>query len=128
MPIAELSRPYRAFREKQHLKKKTPQGRKKKNEHHQATYHNWHTPLLWGRIVNAAKHPSVGWRMSSTQIVRLLKQQDPMIFAGLARTTVEGWIDRNGDKPGWSDRALTMAREGYDHNMENKGGRKGIFV
>lgn len=128
MPIAELSRPYRAFKEKQSLKGKHPQGRKKKNERHIATYHNWHTPFLWSQIASAAKHPSVGWKMSSTEIVNLLKRQDPMTFGGLARTTVESWIDRSGDKPKWSDRALEMASEGNDHSLGSSRGKKGIFV
>lgn len=66
--------------------------------------------------------------MSSTEIVNLLKRQDSVTFAGLARTTVESWIDRSGDKPKWSDRALAMASEGYDHGLGNKGGKKGIFM
>ena len=73
--IAELLRPYWAFKDKQWLKKTHPQGHKKTNEHCPATYHNWHSPFLWNQIVNAAQHPSVGWQMSGTQIVSLLKQR-----------------------------------------------------
>lgn len=126
--IAELSRPHRTFKEKQHLAKKHPQGRKRKNEHRAATYHNWHTPFLWSQIINAASHPSVGWQMSCTQIVRLLKQRDAITFAGLSRTTVDSWIDRTGDKPKWSARALQMAINGNDPGLGNKGGKRGIFV
>lgn len=126
--IAELLRPYRVFKEKQHLKKKHPQGRKRIHGPRPATYHNWHTPFLWSQITNAARHPSVGWQMSSSRIVSLLKQHDPITFAGLSRTTVEGWIDRNEGKPKWSARALQKASDGNDPGLGNKGGRRGIFV
>jgi hypothetical protein len=126
--VTELSRPYRAFKEKQQLKKKHPQGRKKTKEHRPVTYYNWHSPFLWNQIVNATWHPSVGWRMSSTWIVSLLKQQDPVTFAGLPRMTVDSWIDRSGDKPKWSSRALKMASNGNDPGLGNKGGRRGIFM
>lgn len=83
---------------------------------------------MWSQIINAAKHPGVGWKMSSTKIISLLKRQNPQSFAGLARSTVDGWIDRSGDEPKWSEKALKMAEYGHDQGQGNKGGRKGIFV
>jgi hypothetical protein len=128
LSVAELSRPYRAFKEKHHLKKKQPQGRKQTCARRPATYHNWHTPFLWSQIVNAAHHPSVGWQMSSLQIVLVLKKCDPITFAGLSRTTVEAWIDCSNGRPKWSARALQKASYGNDPGLGNKGGRRGIFV
>lgn len=122
MPVAELSCPHHAFKE--HQKNQSPEGK----EYQQATYHNWHSPFLWTQIVNAAKHPSVGWKMSTTNIVALLKRQDLVTFTGLAHTTVEGWIDHSGDKLKWSARALEMATKGNDPGLGKKGGKKGIFM
>ncbi|KIK73843.1 hypothetical protein PAXRUDRAFT_792843 [Paxillus rubicundulus Ve08.2h10] len=42
--------------------------------------------------------------------------------------TVEGWIDRSGERPTWSARALNMAHRGNDPGLGNKGGRTGIFT
>lgn len=128
LSVAELTRPYRTFKEKQRRMKKHPQGRKQIHGPRPTTYHNWHTPFLWNQIVRAASHPSVGWKMSSSQIVSLLKQRDPTSFARLSRTTVEGWIDRSGGRPTWSARALQKANDGNDPGLGNKGGRQGIFV
>ncbi|KAN0097881.1 hypothetical protein V8E55_002327, partial [Tylopilus felleus] len=66
-------------------------------------------------------------KMSSTQIVSLLEQRDPVTFAGLSCTTVDSWIDHSGNKPKWSLHALKMARDGNDPGLGNKGGRWGIF-
>ncbi|KAG1866767.1 hypothetical protein F4604DRAFT_1682829 [Suillus subluteus] len=66
--------------------------------------------------------------MSSTKIIALLKRQDPQSFAGLACSTVNGWINQSGDKPKWSEKALKMAEYGHDQGQGNKGGQKGIFT
>jgi hypothetical protein len=63
---------------------------------------------------------------SSSRLVQYLKKKDPVIFKGLAHSTVEGWIDRTG-KPRWTEAALCMAELG-NHQGHSNGGRKGIFV
>lgn len=63
---------------------------------------------------------------SSSRLVRYLQQKDPIIFKGLARSTVEGWIDRV-EKPRWTDAAIHMAELG-NHQGHSKGGTKGILV
>ncbi|KAG2748079.1 hypothetical protein P692DRAFT_20691496, partial [Suillus brevipes Sb2] len=55
-----------------------------------------------------------------------LKKKDPVIFKGLAHSTVEGWIDRTG-KPRWTEAALRMAELG-NHQGHSNGGQKGIFT
>jgi hypothetical protein len=64
--IAELSRPGRAEKEIAHNKNKKPQGQKHIHQPTDAKYTNWHSPFLWTQIEDAAKHPSVGYSMSTT--------------------------------------------------------------
>jgi hypothetical protein len=123
--IVELTRPVRALKEKIRSVKKSPKGRKRKNKARSAKYHNWHTPFCWSQIKIAAKQ--VGWKMSASDIVRALRRMDPDTFAGISRTTVEGWIDRKGPKPQWSDAVLKKAEQGNDPG-HSKGGRRGILV
>lgn len=124
--IAELTRPNRAAKEheRQRKQKKCTSGCKCTHEKKDAVYHNWHGPFTWIQIENAIKHPSVMWSLS--HLVQYLKRKDPVIFKGLARSTVEGWIDRTG-KPRWTEAALRMAELG-NHQGHSNGGWKGIFV
>lgn len=123
--VAELTRPARALKEKIRSAKKSQKGRKRKNMARPAKYHNWHTPFCWSQIKIAAKQ--VGWKMSASAIVRALHRMDPDTFAGISRTTVEGWIDRKGPKPRWSDAVLKKVQQGNDPG-HSKGGRRGILV
>ncbi|KAG1793282.1 uncharacterized protein HD556DRAFT_1308718 [Suillus plorans] len=118
--IAELTRPNCAAKkhECQHKQKKCTSGRKRTHEKKDAVYHNWHGPFMWIQIENAIKHPSVIW--SSSWLVQHLKKKDPVIFKGLARPTVEGWIDCTG-KPRWTEAALCMAKLG-NHQGHSNGG------
>jgi hypothetical protein len=68
-------------------------------------YHNWFSLFLRSQIDGAVKHPSVGWKMSSWNLVKALKLRDPAVFAGLSHLTIESWIDRTG-RPQWSKAAL----------------------
>jgi hypothetical protein len=123
--IAELTRPARALKQKINTKNKKPQGRKKIHEPRPAKYHNWHTPFCWSQIQLAAK--KVGWKMSSSAMVTALRRMDPDTFAGISRTTIEGWIDRTGDRPQWRDAVLQKVEQGNDPG-HNKGGRRGVLV
>lgn len=124
--IAELSRPERAQKERIRQKKKY-KGRTRKNEAQDAKYHNWFSPFLWSQIVDIAKHPAVGPNMSSHYIIQVLKQKDPVTFEHLSRGTVDGWIDRSGSKPRWSDATLRRAEKG-NHQGHANGGRRGVLV
>jgi hypothetical protein len=125
--VAEMTRPHRSFKEEARRENKKPQGQKRKHEPRDAKYHNWHTPFFWIQIVAAAKNPAVGWEMSSTKIVQILQKKDPETFAGMSRSTIEGWIDRSGNRPKWSDAALRMAENGNRQGHQN-GGRRGALV
>jgi hypothetical protein len=126
--VAELTRPGRAILKKHKEKSRKPQGRKKKKHvERPAKYHNWHTPACWSQVLLAAKE--AGPRMSATEIVKSLKRRDPVIFAGISRTTVESWINRSADPPCWINSIITRMRDGTG-NMpgHNKGGRRGILA
>ncbi|KAG1778131.1 hypothetical protein EV702DRAFT_920199, partial [Suillus placidus] len=86
---------------------------------------NWHGPFTWSQIDAAAKNPGVQW--SATHLVQQLKNHDPKIFKNLAHSTVEGWIDRSGNKPQWSEAALRMA-ELSNHQGHSNGGQRGVFT
>ncbi|RXW18423.1 hypothetical protein EST38_g7441 [Candolleomyces aberdarensis] len=123
--VAELSRPTRAIQARIIAQRRYPQGRKKKNEARPATYHNWFTPFIWAQIEQAVKR--AGWRMSATSIVREAQKADPEVFKGLRHSTVEGWIDRSGDRPRWKASVLQRLQRG-NLTGHNKGGRQGILV
>lgn len=124
---AELSRPGRAHNERLRKDKK-PQGRKRQHEPQEAIYHNWHTPFLWRQILEAARDPSVGKKMGSWMIMKVLRKKDAETFKALSHTTIEGWIDRKDrEHPRWSDAALRMGELG-NHQGHSNGGRKGALV
>ena len=99
----------------------------RKHKARDAVYHNWFTLFLWSQIDGALKHPSVGWKMSSWNLVKVLQQRDPVVFENLSRSTVESWIDRTGSKPKWSEATLRKAENG-NHQGHNHGGRRGTLV
>jgi hypothetical protein len=108
-------------------KEKEKRGRKVKNPRKDAVYVNWMTLLLWPIIEEAARHPSAGPRMSTTAIKKRLQTLNPTLFAKLSRTTIEGWMDRSGDKPRWSEKTLARAERGNFQGHAN-GGRRGVLV
>lgn len=103
--IAELTRPARAIKEKMKNQKRKPQGKKRKNQSRPAKNTNWLTPFCWSQIAMVAKQ--VG-------------------FAGINRTTIDGWIDRSGDQPRWTEKTLQRVENGNSPG-HNKGGRRGIL-
>jgi hypothetical protein len=102
-----------------------PQGRKHIHQPRKPKYTRWQTPFLWAQIVAAGEQE--GPRMSASEIVCILKRKDHKTFDGLNRTTVDGWIDRSGNRPTWKKTTLLQAEKG-DENGHNKGGRRGILV
>lgn len=75
--MAELSRPARAEKEIAQNKNKKTTGQKHIHEPKDAKYMNWHSPFLWNQIMDAAKHPSVGYSMSASWIRDILVVKDP---------------------------------------------------
>lgn len=125
--VAELSRPARAIVQKMKTRKPRNLGCKAKiREHENAKYHNWFTPFLFKQIENA-RILAGGPQWSTRKIVKELKKKDHTTFAGLNRTTVDGWIDRTEATPKWSERTLERLKRGNDlgHSM---GGQKGVLV
>lgn len=103
------------------MKNCKPQGRKlkPKNIPRPAKYHDWLTPLCWTQIVIATKN--VGWKMGALDIAKGLKKRDPVTFQKINRNTIEGWIDRTGEKPRWKDSVLRRMQSG-DGPGHNKTG------
>ncbi|KAF8193422.1 hypothetical protein BJ912DRAFT_241100 [Pholiota molesta] len=122
--IAELSRPARALKEKFKAAVQKPQGRQRTNLPRPAKYHNWFSPFLWSQIEKAKKH--AGWDMKASAIVAAAKKIDPVVFKGLSRTTVEGWIDRSGKVPRWTENVLRRIQQGNNPG-HNKGGQRSVL-
>ena len=119
--FAEQSRPKRAIQELLHQASRKPQGRKRKHEPEPAVYVNWHSELLWPAIEAAARHPSVGPKMSAALIKKVLMRTNPAVYERLSESTIRGWIDQSGTRARWSDAALQMAEKGH-----LQGGRGGF--
>lgn len=87
---------------------------------------NWLAPFIFPRIKAAARFAR-GPNMSVRHIVMELHKQDQKTFARISPNTIDGWIDRSGPVPRWSDAVLKRAARGHEPGHTN-GGRKGIFV
>lgn len=124
--IAQLSRPKRQIHALDKEKEKTNRGRPRTQEPQDARYVNWHNKLLWPHIDRASRHPEVGWQMSPTKIVRVVRREQPKLFARLSVSTVREWIDAKGPKPRWSDACLKMVASGS--LSQRHGGRVGVLV
>lgn len=114
--LAEISRPHRKFKRtemKKAGKKKLTKSLKKT-----AMYINWHNPITWDKIIEAAKHTSVGYTMKAGDIWCVLINNDPKLFENIAESTIHCWIDRTGDYPKWSESALRMAEKDYQQGGE----------
>lgn len=110
------------------LKNRKPQGRPRKNNDppKPAKYMNWHAPFLWVDIAEAALHPSVGYGMSASKIRDILAAKSPKLFGNIARSTINEWIDRTGDRPRWSDAVMLMAEDG--NHVKGGRGNYGVLV
>src|SRR3954451_4952448 len=97
-PIAEASRPHRAFKE-QHHPDGTGPGRKRLHDAVTATRVNWQNPLLWPTIVRAVN--ITGFDMSPVEIAHTVKALDPISLKDLTPQVIGRWIDRSGMKPTW---------------------------
>lgn len=125
--MAHLSRPARVIKRRYKEENRKPQGRKKLRSGKAVVYHtNWTSPFLW-RQIEAACRRSGGPTWSTTGIVKDLQSRDPNTFNGLARQTMDGWIDRSGSKPRWHQSHLDRIQKG-DNVSNPNAGRKGILV
>jgi hypothetical protein len=76
--------------------------------------------------IEKARVQSQSWVPS--QIVAAAKRLDPVVFCGLSRTTVEGWIETSvSGKRHWKDSVLSRVSRGNEPG-HSKGGRHGILV
>jgi hypothetical protein len=107
--IAEHSRPKRHVIEEQRQANTQPRGRNRVNEHESAKLTFWQTPLLWPHFVKAVS--AVGWNPGD--IAAWLKKTQPVLFARIARRTVDRWIeeDEHG-RPRWTQNCLERVRRG----------------
>ena len=63
--------------------------------------------------------------MSTSAITKVLMKRAPETFSVLNHSTIEGWIDRSGSRPRWSDNALRMAEKG--NFQGGQGGARGVL-
>ena len=91
-----------------------------------ATHTNWHTPLLWVQIAEAAKHPHVRRTMNAREIKAILVQKNPTVFSHIPVTTIYTWIDYKKTPPQWKENDIQMAEKGIKQG--GTGGKLGVFV
>ena len=91
-----------------------------------ATHTNWHTPLLWAQIAEAAKRPHIQKTMNAKEIKAILVQQNSVIFKDIPITTIYTWIDYKKTPPQWKENVLRMAEKGI--RQGGYGGKLGVFV
>ncbi|KAF7798423.1 hypothetical protein EIP86_009644 [Pleurotus ostreatoroseus] len=109
---AELSRPYRGFKED--VRKRNPRKRERKPKNEVAAKTDakavfWYAPLIWRQIAAAAA--AVGW--SPRAIKNRLQSVNLEDFMGISEQVIGRMIDRKGSEPKWKDsvlRKVTMAK------------------
>jgi hypothetical protein len=124
--VAELSRPANTLIKKFKDKNRKPSGQKRTKEDKPSKYHNWLTPFLFTQI-EQARIAAGGPRWSTRAIVHELNKKDQRSFGNLSHTTLNGWIDRSGSKPKWSETFLARLKHGNEPGHSN-GGRRGVLV
>ncbi|CAK5283597.1 unnamed protein product [Mycena citricolor] len=123
--LAEATRPGRAAAKRSTNSSRNPKkGSQRAKPKPKSQYKNWLNPLFWPKIEAASQHPSVGPNWSASAIVAVLKQD--VLFSSLSRTTVNGWIDRSGPKPCWSEKTLVRVGHGFFQGHPN-GGQRGVL-
>ena len=65
--------------------------------------------------------------MGGSAIVAAEQKLDPVLFAGLSRTTVNSWIDHSGERLWWNESILKKFEQEYDLGHKN-GGQRGVVV
>jgi hypothetical protein len=124
--IAELSRPYRLFKEAARAGR-GPRGRKRKHAHAAAALMNWMAPPIWEQILIAGR--AAGSKMSPAAIEHYLKLHNPTQFATITAQVIGRWIERPTDGPArWSDKVLTRSRAAAGYAPGGQNTRSGILV
>jgi hypothetical protein len=123
---ADLSRPYRTFREDERVKSRGPTGRKRKpeNQLEPAQKVNWRAPHLAQQIVDAQRAVK-SW--SPAVIVCYLRVHHIAMFSRLSSQVLGTYIDRSSDQPRWKDTLLeSIGQKGYRPGGQVT--RRGILV
>ncbi|KAJ6525012.1 hypothetical protein B0H19DRAFT_1340110 [Mycena capillaripes] len=109
--LAELSRPFRQFKE-DGKKDNKPCGRKQKdkNAKRDAKNINWQHPLLWTQIVEATRRAGRPWKPRA--ILRELLKSNFNDFHRLREQVIGAWITKEGGTSRWKDAVLQRAEEG----------------
>ena len=108
---AEVSRPYRQFKDKQREKKKKT-GRPRTKDPTEAKYVNWMAPHLWPQIDAAAR--AVGYPWSPLEIVRRLQRTSPILFNRLRPQRICDWRDLSvRDRLVWKPSVLEQVKKGF---------------
>jgi hypothetical protein len=126
LPVAELSRPKRQFKEDLKEKNKAA-GRKQVHEQEKSKQVNWFSPFLWTTIEIAARRAGKPW---SPRAIRVEAQRlNPIAFATLTDQVVGRWFDREARKNGsskWSDAVVRRVKKGNSPGGEST--RTGVLV
>lgn len=89
-------------------------------------YINWTSPLIWTQIERTAQ--AVGPPWSPAEIVRRLKQLDPIVFDSLRPQRISQWRDQRF--PGilrWTESHMRSIEAGNRPSRANAG-RNGVLV
>lgn len=123
--VAETSRPARQIKEdERQRRRRTQAGRPRKQQLKPAKRINWTSPFLFERINRVAQ--SVGYPWSPAEIVRRLRQLDP-IFKSLRPQRISQWRDRRiTDRLVWQDGVMKTVLHGNRPYGDST--RKHIFV
>lgn len=119
IPVAELSRPRRQFKEDERKHNK-PQGRKRQKMQETSERTNWFSPFLWAHIEAAAVRAGKPWR--PREILREAQLMHPTLFESLTEQVVGRWIDSDAKKRGvsrWKDSVLAHIKKGNSPRGES---------
>lgn len=123
---AQVSRPRRHFRIVEQSGRDS-RGRKREHEDTAAVRVNWTNKLLWTQIELAARE--CGPLMPPRDIVRALRNRNPVDFSGLTPQVVGRWIDRSGPgAPRWRDEVLARANRNGGVRPGGQATNSGVLV
>jgi hypothetical protein len=124
---AELSRPYRLFKEAARRANNKTRGRKHKHNHVAATLMNWMVPPIWAHILVAGR--AVGLNMSPIAIEHYLKVHNPSQFAMITAQVIGRWIECPAHGlPCWTDKVLARMEAAAGYTLAGHVTRSGVLV
>lgn len=128
--MAEVSRPYRQFKEDSKKNKKTTGCKRlEKNKQKKSKLTNWFHPLLFPQIVIAAARAGKPWRPRT--IVREARKLNMGAFWKLTEQVVGSWIDKDAKKQGvskWKESVIKNVEHGKGNAPGGHNTRSGILV